>query len=79
MLEREISRAEVKQVIKDGTLLESYDEDKPFPSKLLFLVVNKRPIHIVIAKDILTNECYIITAYEPTISYFQDDFMRRKI
>lgn len=36
MLEREISKIDVKQVILEGELINSYDNDQPFP-RALFL------------------------------------------
>ena len=78
MLERSVSRAMVKQVIKYGKVIENYDSDQPFPSKLLFAVIGDIPLHVVLGKDPLTEGCYVITAYSPTNEYFEDDFITRK-
>ena len=51
MLERNISRDDVKSIILDGEIIESYDEDKPFPSMLFFKKIVDRAIHVVISFD----------------------------
>lgn len=79
MFQRNISRAQVKEVLKRGTVAESYDNDQPFPSKLLFATVDTLMIHVVVAKDSNTQECYVITAYIPTTEYFENDLITRKI
>ena len=78
MLERGISRATIKQVILDAEIIEVYDSDKPFPSQLLYAIVNGVPLHVVLAYDITTEECYVVTAYRPTLEHFEDDFITRK-
>ena len=78
MLERGLSRASVKNVIHNGEVIEHYGADKPFPSKLLYAEIDNRPIHVVIAQDTGTNECYVVTAYIPSIEYFENDFRTRK-
>ncbi len=78
MLERDISRASVKEVIKYGQVIENYENDQPFPSMLLFAMIKEVPLHVVIAKDISTAECYVITAYSPTMEHFEEDFITRK-
>ncbi len=78
MLERGIHRAVVKQVISVGKVIENYDSDQPFPSKLLFAMIDDNPLHVVIAKDFATEDCYVVTAYHPTNEYFEEDFITRK-
>jgi len=57
MLERDISRSRVKEALKIGKVIETYDNDQPFPSKLIFAFVEAVPLHIVVAKDPITDEC----------------------
>lgn len=78
MLERNITRDIVKEVIVHGELIEDYKNDKPFPSGLFFKFVNNRPIHTVIAYDQVQNIGYIITSYEPTLDIFESDFKTRE-
>ena len=78
MFQRDISRVEVKKVLDIGEIIETYNDDQPFPSKLVFAIIDKKPLHVVVAEDSKTEECYIITAYVPTVEYFSDDFMMRR-
>ncbi len=78
MFERDISRANVKEVLSVGNVIEVYDNDQPFPSKLLFAVVDEQPLHVVVSKDVKTQECYVVTAYIPTQEYFESDFTTRR-
>jgi len=41
--ERDISRAEVEQAIAQGETIESYPDDKPYPSRLVLANVKGRP------------------------------------
>ncbi len=78
LLERDINRIEVKEVILEGEVVESYEEDKPFPSALFFKLVNNRPLHVVAAFDEMRNKAYIITSYEPDLIIFENDYRTRK-
>lgn len=48
-----------------GEVIKSYLNDKPYPSYLLLKFVNGRPLHVVIAQNDETNECIVVTCYEP--------------
>jgi len=78
MLERDISRNDVKQVLLEGEIIEEYSKDQPFPSFLIpgFLEENK-PLHVVAALDKKDGWCYIITAYQPDASRFKDNYKTR--
>lgn len=78
MFERGISRAQVKEVLRIGKTIEIYDNDQPFPSKLIFAEIDTVPLHVVVAKDTTTNECYIVTAYMPTKEHFESDLITRR-
>jgi hypothetical protein len=45
---------------------------------ILFGFVEKRPIHVVIAKDEENGRCIIITAYEPENTIWDADFRTKK-
>jgi len=77
MLERDISRSEVKVTLRDGEIIENYETDVPFESALFFYVDSK-PIHVVASLDELTQTIYIITAYVPSIIHFYDDLKTRR-
>lgn len=78
MLERELSRAIVLQVIANGELIEDYSEDRLLPSGLLLGWDGKRPIHVVVTLDLEEELVGIITAYEPTTEHFVPDFRTRR-
>jgi|SRR5699024_7821649 len=79
MMERNILREEVKQVLSNGELIEEYPDDFPLPSGLfLGFTENNTPLHIVSAVDNEVNWCYIVTVYRPDPEYFESDFKTRK-
>jgi hypothetical protein len=77
MLERNITRAEVKTAILNGIIIENYIDDYPFPSVLVAYVESSKPLHVVVSYDESTLKCYIITAYIPDEKHFKDDLVRR--
>ena len=51
MMERSISRSDVLSAICSGEIIEDYPEDFPLPNCLILEIVNKKPIHVVVAQD----------------------------
>lgn len=49
IIKRNLSTAEVEDVINNGEVIADYDTDKPYPSKLILHFVINRPIHVVAA------------------------------
>ena len=78
IFERDISRNEVKEVLKIGKIVELYNNDQPFPSKLMFAIVDTKPLHVVVAQDNETQECFVVTAYIPNKESFYEDFVTRR-
>jgi len=78
MFERDISITIVKQVVKKGEVIQSYPNDKPYPSFLMLCVINKRPVHTVLAKDAANKKCIIITVYEPSTELWSNGFRTKK-
>ena len=77
MQERDISRADVTNGIQTGEVIENYPDDYPNPSCLVFgYTVNGRILHIVVGCDMIN--IYIITAYYPDTSKFENDLKTRK-
>jgi hypothetical protein len=75
--DRMISKFEVRQVIKEGEIIEDYPDDNRGHSCLMLGSGNeRRPIHIVCApkQDYLA----IITAYIPMENEWENDFKTRK-
>ena len=51
MLERNISRDDVFNAIQDGKIIESYPQDKPYPSYLMSGFSGNKRIHVVASWD----------------------------
>jgi len=78
MYQRGISTEEVLRALKTGKVIEEYPEDLPFPSGLLLVFVNNRPIHVVVAEDTLELQVIIITAYIPDSDKWENGFEKRR-
>ena len=77
MLERDISRVEVKNALLHGEIIESYETDVPFASALFFHSDSKT-IHVVASLDEVSSTVYVVTAYVPDTTHFYDDLKRRR-
>lgn len=61
-----ISDQEVYEAISNGEVIETYPEDMPYPSVLIFgMTSNHRPLHAVCAYDSEDNRVVIVTVYQP--------------
>lgn len=78
MFERNISKEQVKETVQKGDIIQSYPEDKPYPSRLMLYFINNRPLHVVIAFDTDSGNCIIITVYEPSPKLWKADYKTRK-
>ena len=77
MQERDISREDIKKCIANGEIIESYPNDYPHPSCLVFgYTVNNKVIHVVVGCD--SEYIYIVTAYFPNTVKFENDLRTRK-
>jgi len=62
----EIKGKEVHEAVLSGKLIESYPEDEPYPSCLLYgRTSDNRPLHIVCAYSREDNMVIVITVYQP--------------
>jgi hypothetical protein len=77
MLERNISRDEVTDVISLGEIIEEYPNDYPLPSCLMFYN-DITPLHVVLSYNETNQMTYIITAYQPDLNHFEVDFKTRR-
>ena len=50
MFKRDIEIKDIRYTIDYGEEINRYPDDKPYPSYLLFGFVEKRPIHVVLAR-----------------------------
>ena len=77
MGERDIKRADVKNCIINGEIIEQYPDDFPNPSCLIFgVTLNNKILHVVAGCDNIN--LYIITAYYPTTDKFESDLKTRR-
>ena len=78
MMERNISRDIVKEVLLSGEIIEDYPNDKPYPAALLLGRVKGEPFHVVAALDSENDRCFVITAYKPDLRHFEPDYKTRR-
>ena len=78
ILERGITRDMVSELVLNGEIIQTYSEDKPFPSHLVFGVAAERVLHAVIAMDRESGIAYVVTIYEPDLEHFESDFKTRR-
>lgn len=78
LAQRNISQDSILEVILKGEVIEDYPEDRPFPSCLIFKMIENKPFHAVVGLDAQNQKAYIITAYEPTLDKFEPDFKTRR-
>ena len=78
MFQRDITEKHVEEVIENGEIIESYIEDKPYPSFLTLGYVDGIELHVVYAKDEEDN-VIVITAYKPSLTKWQKDLKTRKV
>lgn len=78
MFEREISADDVLSALHDGQTIESYPDDKPYPSRLIVGFRGSRPLHVVIADNLADDTKIVITVYEPDLTLWDDNFTTRK-
>lgn len=78
MFERNIRVGDVEAVLKSGEVIESYQADKPYPSRLLLGWSGERALHVVVADNAQDEEWIVVTAYEPDPGQWDADFKRRK-
>ena len=78
MLERSLTRSDVKEAIVKGIVIEEYRDDAPFPSCLIAYIAPHQPLHVVVSFDKEANALYVITAYVPDTLHFEEDLITRR-
>jgi len=78
MFQRNINESDVRNILMRGETIEHYDDDKPYPSRLILGWIYERPIHVVAADNEPDNEIIVETVYEPDKEKWSVDFKRRK-
>lgn len=75
---RGVSEEDVMHILLTGETIQVYPDDTPFPSELLLGWRGRRPLHIVVATDIMHQRKIVITVYEPSPNQWDADFKRKK-
>ncbi|MFA6026431.1 MAG: DUF4258 domain-containing protein [Ignavibacteriaceae bacterium] len=78
MFSRKISTTEAISVASDGEIISEYPDDNPFPSFLLFKIIDDRPIHAVLAVDSEKQFCIFVTLYEPSLAIWMNDYKTKR-
>ena len=74
-----IYESEIFEAVLDGEIIRSYEDDRPYPSYLLYGETSShRPIHVVLAYNQDEDVLIVITTYQPTAELWIDYRTRRK-
>lgn len=76
MLERGISPEVCTEVFLRGETIESYPDDKPFPSELRMGRACGKVIHLVVSFQ--SDVAHVVTVYEPDPKLWNETFTVRK-
>ena len=77
LLQRNINQRDVEHALLNGTIIEEYENDYPYPSCLVYgISVNNKILHIVCGFN--GEELWIITAYYPNRDEGHEDRNTRK-
>jgi hypothetical protein len=77
MAQRGFEPDDIRGSMVNGTVIEEYPEDVPYPSFLVMVWLGQRPVHIVAANNNADEETIIITVYEPDPQKWNSGFTRR--
>lgn len=65
--------------IKNGEIIDEYENDKPYPSSLILSHIKKgMPIHTVWAYNVKTKYAVLITIYKPDLQKWFNDMKTRR-
>ena len=78
IFQRGVKREDVFGVLQEGEIIEEYFDDKPWPSALFLGWVDGQPLHVVAAYSREFQKVAIVTVYEPSLEYFENDFRTRR-
>jgi len=77
MFERSLAEPDILQVIAQGEVIEEYPSDTPYPSALLLGFIGTTPVHVVVAREVVTGDCVVVTVYIPNPARRSPDFHTR--
>lgn len=79
MFERDISEEAIRDILRDGLVIQEYLEDKPYPSYLVAGRFENVNLHVVVSINNEDLTTIVITAYIPDLDEWEPGFtVRRK-
>jgi len=78
MFERGINETDVRDVLENGEVIESYPDDAPYPSFLVLGFVGGRPIHVVASDASDQHATVVISVYEPDLRRWDQTYRYRR-
>lgn len=76
---RQISSGDIRVVLETGEIIQSYPEDRPYPSRLVLGWRGSTPIHVVASDSTEGDETFVITVYEPTLELWEPGFREKRM
>ena len=77
LLQRNITQSDVEYALLNGEIIEEYEDSYPYPSCLVYGInLDNKVLHIVCGSN--EEELWIITAYYPDNTEWQNDLKTRK-
>lgn len=77
LIQRNISQSDVEIALKNGEIIEQYENDYPFQSCLIYGInLKNQVIHVVCGSN--GEELWVITAYYPNSTDWESDLKKRK-
>lgn len=78
LYQRGISVYDVQKAIDEGEIIRQYEYDKPFASCLILgISLQGKSLHVVVSHD--SEFIYLITAYYPSLTIWENDFKNKKL
>jgi len=77
MFQRGITPESVRAVLDNPQLVAEYADDKPYPSRLLYAMVDQQALHVLVATTDAGVKV-IITVYRPDPLLWSPDFLRKR-
>ncbi len=78
LAERGLSQRKILDVLLSGERIRDYADDRPFPSALFLGYDEGKPLHVVASCDEGSEQVFIITAYEPSLEFFEPDYRTKR-
>ena len=77
MFQRAITPESVRAVLDKPQVVAEYADDKPYPSRLLYTMVDQQALHVLVATADVGVKV-IITVYRPDPLLWSPDFLRKR-